>query len=98
MDFAVIDSGEYLRDVEIIYPIHLRAEFRKELGSLIWRHQSRPDVGYNIPKIATDATPSCTDRDKAHKTISLYNKTERFLKSPTRKIFYRPPPNQGLKF
>ena len=53
---------------------------RQALGALIWMRQTRPDVGFNITKIATDAVPDCTNGDLAWKLISLYNKTIRYVK------------------
>ena len=63
---------------------------KQVLGSLIWIHQTRPDIGFNIAKIATDAAKSCTSGDLAWKLIVLYNKTLRYLKSYGRKIRYVP--------
>ena len=37
----------------------IKSTFRQGIGSLIWIHHSRPDVGFSITKLAADLIQSC---------------------------------------
>ena len=65
-----------------------RTAAKQALGSLIWFRQARPDIGFNLAKIATDAENSRTTGDLSTKLIALYNKTLRYMKSYGRKLRY----------
>ena len=54
---AKIYPTQYLDNGVIKNQNDLRATTRQDLGALIWERQTRPDVGHNIAKIATDAAP-----------------------------------------
>ena len=43
----------------------LKSTSRQGLGSLIWIHQTLPDVGFLNTKLATDMIQACVDVDKA---------------------------------
>ena len=81
---------------QIIDVKQYRTAVKQALGSLIWIHQTRPDIGFNITKLATDAVKSCTSGDLARKLISLYNKTLRYLRNHGRKIRYKAANTGGL--
>ena len=84
-----MNPKDYVDDYgQIINAKHYRTAAKQALGSLIWIHQTRPDVGYNIAKMATDAVKSCTAGDLAMKLMSLYSKTVRYLRNHDRKIRY----------
>ena len=61
-------------------------------GSLIWLRQTRPYIGFDITKLATDAVAACLDPTQARPAINLYYKTVRFVNAYPRKITYSPPP------
>lgn len=66
----------------------LRTSILKALGALLWIHQSRPDVGFDIAKIDTDDVPSCPDATMALQTLSLYNRVVRYVQNYDREIPY----------
>ena len=70
----------------------LKSTFRQGLGSLIWIHQTRPDVGFLITKLATDMIRSCADLTKAKQWRNLYSKTVRFIRRHQIKIHYKHDP------
>ena len=70
----------------------LKSTSRQGLGLLIWAHQTRPDVGFLITKLATDMIHACGNGQKAKQRCNLYNKTVRFSKRHASKIHYRPEP------
>ena len=71
----------------------LRTSIRQALGSLIWLHQTRPDVGYDVTRIATEAVAACATATLALQSIALYNKTVRSVQTYARKIAYAAPPD-----
>ena len=87
-DLPKIDVAEFLKNDSIIDAKLLRTALRQALGSLIWLHQTRPDIGYDITRLATDAALAVTDPALALQCINLYNKTVRFVQSYNRKIVY----------
>ena len=70
----------------------LRTALRQVLGPLIWLHQTCPDFGYDITRIATEAVAACTDPTLALQFIALYNRAVRFAQTYAREIAYSPPP------
>ena len=56
----------------------LQITFRRGLGAIIWVHQTRPDVGFLIAKIATDLVSACAESSNAILMGELYYKTVRF--------------------
>lgn len=58
------------------------------MGALIWLHQTRPDIGYDIAKLATDFVAVCTDPILARSAINMYNKTVRFACNCPRRVNY----------
>ena len=72
----------------------LRTALRQALGSLIWLHQTRPDIGYDIARIATEAVAACTAPNLALQCVALCNKTVRFAQIYARKIAYAPSHDQ----
>ena len=89
-ELSKIDTNEYVKQGAIIDKADHRTTLRQALGALIWVHQTRPDIGFNITKIATDAVDACLDADLATEIILLRNKTIRFLGNFPRAIRYVP--------
>ena len=56
----------------------MRTAPRQAIGALIWLHHDRPDVGWDITKLATEAAGSRKEAPKALETIAGYNKTAKF--------------------
>ena len=59
---------------------------------MIWLHQTRPDIGFDITKLATGIVQACADPTQARATIALCNKTVRFVNNYHRDIVYTAPP------
>ena len=84
-----MNPKEYIFDHgQIVDVAKYRTAAKQALRSLIWIHQTRPDVGYNITKIATDAVNSRASGDLSCKLIAVYNKTLRYLRNHDREIRY----------
>ena len=94
-DLPKLDPALYIKAGKVIDGKEFRTTMRQALGALIWLHQTRPDVGFDITKIATDAVPARGNGDLAWKLILLYNKTIRYIKNfPGRYItFHQIPRN-----
>ena len=87
-DLPMVDVAQFVQHGEIIDPRKLRPAQRQVSGSLIWLRQTRPDIGFDITKIATDSGTSCTDADTSMATLMLYNHTVRFVKDYDPKLLY----------
>ena len=95
-ELPTMDISQYMNRPQLANVKDLQSTARQGLGALIWVHQSRPDVGFLITKIATDLMTACADRQKAIRLAKLYNKTVRYLKMHASEIHYVPPPgNHG---
>ena len=92
-ELPTMGISQYVNQDKIANVKDLQSTFRQGLGGLIWIHQSRPDVGYLIAKMATDLITACADAKKAVALGKLYNKIARFLKNRPIEIKYAPPPN-----
>ena len=90
-----LNIDDYAMGNNIICGKKLRKTLRQALGSWIWLHQTRPDSGFDITKIATDAVAACTDSTLARNIANLYNKTIRFFATYERKIVYAQPPDDA---
>ena len=90
-----MDISQYVNKDKLVNQKDLQSTFRQGLGALIWVHQSRPDVGFLITKIATDLVTACLTVDKALSLARLYNKTVKFLKNHPVEIHYVFPPGMG---
>ena len=88
MDLQCI--GQFATHGSIKGASKLRTVFRQALGALIWLRQTRPDIGYDIAKIATVDVEAFQDAGKALPIMQLYNKTVRFVKNYSREIHYSP--------
>lgn len=75
-----VDVAQFAQRGKIAHPQKLRAALRQVMGSLIWLRQTRPDIGYDIAKIATDSFAAYTDVDMALSTLLMYSRTVRFIK------------------
>ena len=84
------DAAAYIKSGSVIGGEEFRTAMRQSIGSSIWARQTRPDVGYNIAKIATDAFSARQSGDVSRKLITLYNKTFRYLHNYTREIHLSP--------
>ena len=49
----------------------VKSTSRRRLGTLIWAHRTRPDVGFLIAKLATDMIHSFPDSNKDKKWCDL---------------------------
>ena len=94
-DLKKMDSSLYVSNGKILDSGKLRTALRQGLGALIWLHQTRPDVGFDITKMATDAVEAVTDPVLALKIIALYNKIVRFAQLHQRKIIYSNPDTEN---
>ena len=90
MQHMNIDS--YVDSTRVIQPALLKSTFKQGLGSLIWLHQTRPDIGFTITQIATQIVEACESPTKAKALANLYNKIVKFVKNHQRKITYAPFP------
>ena len=90
MQHMNIDS--YIDSTRVLQPALLKSTFKQGLGSLIWLHQTRPDIGFTITQIATQIVEACESPTKARILANLYNKIVKFVKNHQRKITYAPFP------
>ena len=58
-ELPTTDIAQYISRDIIANQKDLQSTFRQGLGALIWAHQTRPDVGFLITKIATDLITAC---------------------------------------
>ena len=72
-----INTAEYADRGSIRNKTDLRTTSRRALGALIWARRARPDIGFDITKIATDAVAACLEADLDVAIILLYDKTLR---------------------
>ena len=79
---------DFVANNEIVNTGKLRTALRQALGSLIWLHQTRPDIGYDITRIATEAVDACASVTLALQCNAIYNKTVRFLQTYARNSVY----------
>ena len=92
-DLPVMDIAQYVNQKGLENVDELKSTIRQWLGSLIWIHQTRPDVGFLVAKLATDLIRACSGAEKkAKKWCQAYNKTIRFVKRNDCKILYWPGP------
>ena len=101
-DLMQMDIKEYLSKDKIVAPQLLKSTFRQGLGTMIWIHQTRPDVGFIITQLATTLVESCMDASKARRWMQQYNKLVRFTQSHNRAIAYIPlnhnlPPREKVR-
>ena len=82
----VMNLGEFISCV--IVEEKIRISPRQCLGSLIWAHQSRRDVGFAIARIATGRPQSFESPGKARNIAALYNKATKFVRNHPREINY----------
>ena len=94
-ELPIMDISEYVTQNGAKKEGELKSTSRQGLGLLIWAHQTRPDVGFLITKLATDMIHACGDGNKAKQWCNLYNKTVRFLKRHASKIHYHPEPKSS---
>ena len=87
-DLPIMDITQYVTQKGLRNVSELKSTFRQGVGSLIWIHQTRPDVGFSIAKLATDLIQACEDAGKADKWCKAYNKAIRFIKRNGCKIHY----------
>ena len=87
-DLRKINLDKHAAHGKIFCAKELRTTLRQGLGAPIWLRQTRPDIGYDIAKLDTDALADCDDALLARAAINLYNKTVRFANNYTRKITY----------
>ena len=87
-ELPTMNINEFISGGKIMDRKKVRILFRQELGSLICAHQSRPDVGFAIARIATESPKSRESPEKARNIAALYNKTIKFLRNRPRKIHY----------
>ena len=82
------DAAQFAQQGKIPNAQKLRTALRQVLGALIWLHQSRTDIGYDITKIATDSVAAFAEVGTALETLMIYNRTVRFANDYGRKILY----------
>ena len=85
-----MDIKEYLPNDKIVSPHLLKSTFRQGLGTMIWIHQTRPEVGFIITSLATTLVESCLDSPNARMWMQQYNKLVRFAQTNNREIAYIP--------
>ena len=83
-----MDPDLYIKQGKVLGQGKFRTALRQGLGALIWLHQTRPDIGFDITKLATDAVEAVTDAELGKKIILLYNKIVRFVQQYDRKILF----------
>ena len=87
-----MNIDQYVDSTGVKQPAMLKSTFKQGLGSLIWLHQTRPDIGFTITQIATQIVEACESMTKAKALANLYNKIVKFVKNHQRKITYAPFP------
>ena len=87
-EMQLMNIEDYVSATTIINPAMLKSTFKQGLGSLIWLHQTRPDIGFAITQIATQIVDACESASKAKTLVALYNKIVKFAKNHPRKIVY----------
>ena len=87
-ELQLMDINLYVDSTSIRNPALLKSTFKQGLGSLIWLHQTRPDIGFTITQIATQIVEACESATKARTLAALYNKIVKFAKNHPRKIVY----------
>ena len=80
--------SDYVSQGRIVGAHKLRTVIRQVPGSLIRLRLSRPDIGYDITKTATDVAPFCQDTVVALQSLPLYNKVVRYVQNYNRGILY----------
>ena len=70
-DLKKIVTEDHLELNKIKCQKALRTPLRQALGSLIWLHQPRPAIGFDITKLATGAVAACTDPTLERAAINL---------------------------
>ena len=76
-------QGEQIADVA-----DLRSTSRQGMGSLIWAHRTRPDVGFTITQIATGSKAALSSATAAREICRKYNRIIKFMRNHQRKIHY----------
>ena len=92
-----LEVADFLKNGIILDPKLLRTALRQALGSLIWLHQPRPDIGYDIARLATGAALDVADPAFASHRIILYKKTARFAQNYNQKIAYTSAPGTSSR-
>ena len=87
-DLNEIEMTDYVVKGRILDPAKFRIAVRQGLGALIWLRQTRPDIGFDITKLATDAVAAATGPELGKKIIILYNKIIRFAQLYDRKLTF----------
>ena len=64
----------------------LKSTFKKGTGSLIWLHQTLPDIGFTISQIATQIVEACDSPPDEKLSGGLYSKIVKFVKNRPREI------------
>ena len=80
-DLKTMEINNYTDSGRITQPALLKSTFKQALGSLIWLHQARPDIGFTFAQIATQILESFESATKAKALASLYNKIVKFVKN-----------------
>ena len=80
-ELPIMNIAEYLQNKRVADPAGLRSTFKQGLGSPIWLHQTRPDIGFAITQNATQILEACESADKAIHLANLYNKIVKFAKN-----------------
>ena len=74
-----IDMAQFANKAKIPGSAKLRTVLRHALGAPIWLHQARPDVGFDIAKIATGAVAATQDCAHAIGAMAMYRKSGSIL-------------------
>ena len=80
-ELKLMEIDKYTDSQRITQPALLRSTFKQALGSLIWLHRTRPDIGFTITQIATQIVEACESVTKAKTLAGIYNKIVKFAKS-----------------
>ena len=91
-ELKLMEVDNYVDSTRITQPAVLKSTFKQALGSLIWLHQTRPDIGFTITQLATQIVEACESVTKARALAGIYNKIVKFVKNHPRKIVYAPFP------
>lgn len=76
----------YIEKGKIRDPAKFRTSLRHGLGAMIWLQRTRPDIGYDIAKLATDAVAAADGPELGKKIVSMCNKIVRVAQLRDRKL------------
>ena len=69
-------------------PTDLRIAYRQAIGSFIWPHRSRPDIGYPAATLSKSTVAECRSPYDARGIWRGYSKIAKFSRRRHRKIHY----------